>query len=127
MNTKKSTLILILIFCMTFSLDTYAKCSRDAKAKYQTQSGWSKPYSVEVSFMTGHELNQATGTFNYSAGSVYAIIFWDQGEASIIKLSNTLLCGFEVTCDCIDNTVTDLQGYDQDGDKWNICTSGYCF
>jgi len=82
---------------------------------------------VEVSFLTGSELNTATSSFDYSSGSVYATIFWDQDEVSVIKLINILLCGYKVTCDCIDNTLMDLQGYDQDGDKWNICLGSFCF
>ena len=77
--------------------------------------------------MTGYELNTATRTFNYSAYSVYGIIFWAQNEATVIKLNTALLCVSEVDCYCIDNSIVDLQGYDQDGDKWNICLSSFCF
>lgn len=89
--------------------------------------GWSKKYTVEITFLTGFELNQATGTSNYRTSSVYATIFWDQGEATIILVNTILLCGFEVNCNCIDNSFIDLQGYDQDDDKWNICLKDYCF
>jgi hypothetical protein len=127
MKIKILTVILTLIFSFTFWSNTEAKCRRVATVKYQQQYGWSKKYEVEVTFMTGMELNQATNSFNYSVYSVYAIIFWGEGQASVIKLTSYLLCGYEVTCDCIGNSIYNLQGYDQDGDKWNICLGDYCY
>lgn len=108
-------------------IDSEAKYRRIAKVKYQADYGWSKIYTVEVTFLSGFELNSATKTFNYSSYSVYAVIFWGNNEASVIKLSTILLCGTEVTRDCIENTLLDLQGYDQVGDKWNICIKDFCF
>jgi len=118
------SVFLLLIFV---PIDSIGACRRIATVKYQQQYGWSKKYTVEVTFLTGLELNQATGTYNYRSSSVYAVIFWDQGEATVIRLSSVLLCGYEVDCECIDNTIMDLQGYDQDDDKWNICLSDFCF
>ena len=122
--------ILPLIFVIIFSLSTvelFASCKRVAKVKYQQKYGWSKLYTVNVTFMTGLELNRATSSYKYSSSSVYGIIFWDNDQASVIKLTTFLLCGLEVTCECIDNSLYDLKGYDQDDDLWNICLSAYCF
>lgn len=119
-------IILLLSLILLFSKDITAKYRRVAIVKYETQSGWSQGYKVEVTFMTGYELNQATRTFNYNSSSVYATIFWGNGGASVIKLTNYLMCGLEVTSECIDNTIYPLQGADQDGDKWKICLSGFC-
>ena len=128
-NMKLKFLIAFLTFILivTFWLTSEAKCRRVATVKYQQQYGWSKKYTVEATFMTGTELNHATNTYNYSSYSVYAIIFWDKGQATVIKLKSYLLCGYDVTCDCIENSLYDLQGFDQDGDKWNICLSYYCY
>lgn len=124
----KTAILLSFILLHTFSpFESQASCKRIATVKYQQEYGWSKKYTVEVTFLTGMELNQATETSNYRTSSVYAIIFWDQGQATVIRLTSTLLCGFEVDCDCIDNAFLDLQGYDQDDDKWNICLNDYCF
>lgn len=123
---KKLILILLIIFSGFFSFNIYAKCVKDAQVKYKQQHGWSKKYSVEVTFMTGSELNSATNTYNYSSYSVYGIIFWGNNEASVIKISSFTLCGFEVTCDCI-SSMYDLKGVDQDGDEWNICLSNFCY
>lgn len=48
-------------------------------------------------------------------------------EASVIKLSSYTGCGSEVTKSCIDNKVMNLEGEDQDGRDWEICTKSYCF
>jgi hypothetical protein len=119
--------ILTVTLGLIFYINADAKCRREATVKYQQEYGWSKKYTVEVSFMTGLELVRATNSFDYDLYSVYAIIFWGRGQAAVIKIKNFLPCGGEVTCDCITSSVTDLQGYDQDGDKWNICLNDYCF
>lgn len=122
---KLLPIILLAIFSLLL-IDASAKCTRVATVKYEQKYGWSKKYTVDVTFMTGYELNQATGTFKYNMYSVYASIFWGDGQASVIKLRTTLLCGNEVSCDCIDNSMFDLKGSDQDGDNWNICLSDFC-
>lgn len=127
MNKNIYVVIYFIIIAYCLPIEIEGKCRRTAKVKYQAEYGWSKLYTVEVIFMTGYELNTSTRTFNYSAYSIYAIIFWAQNEATVIKLNTILLCGSEVDCDCIDNSIVDLQGYDQDGDKWNICLSSFCF
>lgn len=125
---KINNIILILVLTITvFSAEELeSKCRRDAKVKYMTEYGWSKLYDVEVIFMTGYELNTATNTFNYNAYAVYGVIFWAQNQATVIKLSTILLCGSEVTCDCVENSLVNLTGYDQDGDKWSICLGRLC-
>jgi len=77
--------------------------------------------------MTGSELNSATTSFNYSSYSTYAIIFWGEGQASVIKLSSYTGCVSEADKNCITNTYTNLKGRDQDNDDWEICVSNYCY
>jgi hypothetical protein len=100
---------------------------RHHQARYMTETGWSKRYVVEVTFMTGQELNEATNSHRFSMFSVYATIFWGEGQATVIKLSSHLICGTEVSKSCIKNSISDLKGKDQDGDDWKICVSDYCF
>ena len=119
--------VIVLLLLIAFSLSVNSNCRRYANVKYMTSSGWSKKYYVQVNFLTGYELNQATSSFNYSSYSKYAVIFWGDDQATVIKLNTPLICGMEITCDCLDNVYTDLVGYDQDGDKWNICMNDYCY
>jgi hypothetical protein len=116
------TIVLLLVFNLS-----NAKCRISATVKYMKETGWSKKYDVEVTFMSGYELNQATNSFKYSTSSTYATIFWGDGQATVIKLTSLMLCGMEVDCSCVSNKVSDMQGFDQDGDKWNICVGSFCF
>lgn len=120
---------ILICLCLLLAVTTFAeaKYRQVCIAQYQTQYGWSKKYEVEVTFMTGFELNQATGSMRYKSTAVYAIIFWGQGQASVIQLSNFLLCGYEVDRACIVNSIGDLKGTDQDGDEWKICKDSFCF
>lgn len=118
---------LLIILFLFFSFHADAKYRQVCTAQYMTQTGWSKKYQIEVTFMTGYELNQATSTFKYKIFSVYAVIFWAQGQASVIQLSTFLLCGTEVDKNCIVNSIGDLKGTDQDGDEWKICKDSFCF
>ena len=129
LSLRKNLLAFALVIISQFLLfsNAEAKCVLKATVKYQQQYGWSKKYTVNVTFMSGMELNQATTSYDYSTYSIYAIIFWGEGQATVIKLKSYLMCGYEVTCNCVQNSIYDLQGHDQDGDKWNICLSGYCY
>lgn len=116
-----STVLLLLARCAE------AKYVQTCEAKYMTEGGWSKKYTVEVTFLSGTELNTATNSYKYSSYTVYAIIFWSKGQATVIKVSSYLSCGIEVDKSCITNTYGDIKGKDQDEDEWNICVSNYCY
>lgn len=122
---KKTLLLLAFLIFGIFTAS--AKYTQTCVVKYQTQNGWSKKYTVDVSFMTGTELNEATNSYKYSSYSTYAIIFWGKDQATVIKLSSYTGCGTEVDKNCITNTYTDLKGKDQDNDVWKICVSNYCY
>jgi hypothetical protein len=118
------------VFFLTFffiSLNSYARYTQTCSVKYWTQEGWSKKYTVDVTFMSGFELNDATNSLRYYAYSTYAIIFWGNDKATVIKISSFTGCGFEVDKDCIANNIYDLKGKDQDDDEWKICVSSYCY
>lgn len=122
---EKFLLVLVLMFVTSFA--SFAKYTQTCEVKYKTKNGWSKKYTVDVNFLTGSELNTATNSFNYSSYSVYAVIFWGQNKATVIKISSFLSCGTEVTKSCITSSIMDLKGTDQDDDEWNICTSNFCY
>src|SRR3972149_7314860 len=113
---KKIILTLTIILFLSFNLN--AKYTQTCVVRYMTQDGWSKKYTVDVIFISGSELNEATKSFKYSSFSVYVVIFWSKEQVSVIKLSTFLSCGATVDKDCITNTFGDLKGKDQDGDEW---------
>ena len=121
---RKLTILLIAIFVLSSNVE--AKYVQTAKAKYKKEYGWSQYYTVEITFISGYELNKATRTYDYSAYSIYAVIFWDRDQASVIKFSTFTGCGTEVNKSCIVNTVTNLEGKDQRDVKWEICVKDYC-
>ncbi len=86
-------------------------------AKYQTEAGWSQAYKVSATIVKGSELNSKTGTFNYSPYSTYAVIFWAEGEASVLEMEyyyGTLSAyGVDAT--------------DQRGRKWHIAHTTICY
>ena len=122
---KQTLLIVAFFFIGIFSVS--AKYTQTCTVRYMTQDGWSKKYVVDVTFLTGSELNDATSSYRYSSYSTYAVIFWGEGKATVIKLSSYTGCSTEVEKSCITNTYTDLKGKDQDDDEWKICISEYCY
>ncbi|HTA26187.1 MAG TPA: hypothetical protein VK809_00240 [Bacteroidia bacterium] len=70
-------------------------------------------------------MNQATGTYNYDSYAYYAVIFWGEGEASVIKLYNSIICGGYVTCECLNYTYQMYGGRDQAQREWQIYISPY--
>ncbi|MGE5501530.1 MAG: hypothetical protein ACM3W4_06355 [Ignavibacteriales bacterium] len=102
-----------------------AKYVQTVKVRYATDDGASPWYSVDVTFLTGTELNRATRTFNYGGFDKYAVIFWDQNEASVIKLDGFFACGTEFTQSCL-RTIGNMDGTDQEGRGWEICAHSLC-
>ena len=124
-TVRKLVLILLTVFLFAFSVQ--AKYTQKCIVQYATEDGWSRKYNVDVTFLSGSELNEATNSYRYSAYSVYAVIFWDKGQATVIKISTYVSCSTVVDKNCIKTTVGDLKGKDQDEDEWKICVGDYCF
>ena len=122
---KRIILLSTLFLLLTFNGE--AKYVQSCNASYMTRDGWSKKYIVDVTFMSGKEMNEATNSYKYSTYSVYSIIFWGEGKATVIKVSNFLTCGDVVDKNCIKNTIGDIKGKDQEETEWKICVSGICF
>lgn len=90
-------------------------------AKYQTNYSWSQPYQVQTQIYSGQELNQATGNpfGNYDMFSHYAVIWWDKGQASIIKINDIYVAG---------GILFNSNGTDQNGRAWQLSdNNGFCF
>jgi hypothetical protein len=116
---------IVTILLLALSLTSTAKFRKMVEIKYQKQYGWSKYYLVEATFITGFELNQATRTYDYNSYSTYAVIWWGDGECSIIRL-NYASCGYEALPYCISYNQS-LEGKDQEDRKWYICLTDYCY
>ncbi len=124
---KKLFLTIFLLFLLT--KNTWAEFTERLNVKYERKYyGWSDYYNVDVTIITGSELNQATQSFNYGIYNTYAVIFWGQGKATVIKLSGYLMCGNYAHPNCIAYNYN-LEGIDQNGTKWYICLNAdeYCY
>lgn len=102
-----------------------ARYVQTGKARYAAESGDSDWYTVDITFVTGGELNSATRTLDYRPFSNYAVIFWSEHEASVIELSNTIICGSEFEKTCL--PFTRVHGEDQAGREWDLCISDICY
>lgn len=115
----KKILILGMSLFLTMS-NANAYEVKNVCAKYQTNYSWSQGYQVKAQIYTGQELNQATGNpyfGNYDMFSHYAVIWWDKGQASVIKLD------FHVAGGMLLNT----NGIDQQGRQWQLSDNSYGF
>jgi hypothetical protein len=119
--------ILAIVLFVLFSSISQAKYTQTCKVKYKKNYGWSEYYTVDVNFMSGTELNRATRSYSYDSFSTYAVIFWDKDEVTMVKISSYLSCGNEVSQRCISNAITSLEGEDQQGRGWEICTKSFCY
>jgi len=93
---------------------SFAACAAERVDVCARESG-GRPYKVSASKVTGSELNTATKTYDYDALSTYVVIFWQQNQASVIKLDFPMLNPIGV------------EGVDQQGRHWNVSTNLYCF
>jgi hypothetical protein len=119
--------LLLLFFSVCLIQPLLAKYTQTCKVKYKANYGWSDYYTVDVNFLSGYELNKATKSWDYSSYSTYAVVFWGDGEASVIELSSYTGCGREVTQRCITNKYSNLEGEDQQGRGWEVCAKSRCY
>lgn len=89
----------------TFAYEVIEACA--------TYIGTGKSYEVTVNLFEGSDLNQRTSSFDYNAFDKYAVIFWNNDQASVIELESSF-CNTDFGCD----------GVDQQGYRWAI-KSGY--
>ena len=75
-----------LLIVFVFAADASARVSRICKVAYETQLGRSEDHRIEVTFMTGRELNRATRSYDYESFANYALIWFRDGEVVILKL-----------------------------------------
>lgn len=113
---------LLFLLLILSSHTAYAYEVKNVCAKYMTNYSWSQAYQVQTQIYTGQELNQATGNpyfGDYDMFSHYAVVWWDRGQASVIKLD------FHVAGSMLINS----NGTDRQGRRWQLSDNSYgvCF
>lgn len=78
-----TTIILITFYANVFAISLN---QTDVCVKYETRSGWSKGYAVQGHLRSGTELNRATNSFRFKSHSDYVVVFWGEGQATILQL-----------------------------------------
>jgi len=89
MKPLRALPILILLALLSQAAD--AAVRRFCLVAYQTNRGWSEEFRVEVTFLTGQELNQATRTFEYGLFDKYALIWFEKDEVAILKIEDIMV------------------------------------
>lgn len=114
---KKLALLLLLGLAIN---NAHAYEVKNVCAKYMTNYSWSKAYQVQTQIYSGQELNQATGNpfGNYDMFSHYAVIWWNKGQASIIKINDIYVAG---------GMLLNTNGIDQNGRQWQLSDNSYGF
>ena len=85
--------------------------------KYETQTGWSRGYQVNATIAKGSYLNRRTSTFDYQPYSTYAVVFWQPGQASVLRLNY-----YSGSITAYGHSATDQRGRD-----WNVSKTSYCY
>lgn len=84
--------IVIIVFAICFFAQfSMAEVRRYVKVSYQTRGGYSQEYRMEVTFLTGRELNAATKTYDYNMFDNYALVWFNKSEVAILKITDTIL------------------------------------
>jgi hypothetical protein len=117
---KSLTLFLLLVGSGFAHAEYHEKCT----VVYENTS---KKYDVSCVYATGYELNQATNSFKYDMYGTYAIVFWSEHEATIIKMRGFFACGMEASNGCASNNLTAVHGTDQEDREWKVCDKDLLF
>ncbi len=119
-------ILLALLALAAFATGAHAELRAPFKVRYSTDNGWSSWVETDVTFVTGQELNTATASFKYSGFASYAVIFFSQNQAAVIKSCGYSMCSSDFDTSCLP-LIVNFKGTDEGGREWEICTTNFCF
>lgn len=102
-----------------------AEISQSAEIRATFAGGKSEWAKTFVRFMSGAELNAATGTSSYVSADGYAAVYFGGGEIAILTIDGATFYGREFTSLCFP-VIGEITGRDQSVDTWEICTKPIC-
>jgi len=102
------SLLFALILITTVVSQSFAYEVVQVCARYLNSN---KAYTVEAQVYDGGDLNRRTNSFNYDYFSTYVVIFWAQGQATVIDMGSL-----------IGGTIGPFgaRGTDQQGRPWEV-------
>lgn len=121
---------LILCLGLLFVFSVEAATDVPGKVALKSRAGWSQWVERKsIQFMTGHELNDRTRTFEYEPFSNYAVLWFDERQVAIVKINELLITGmrFEKNALATYLRFSELTGEDKQGRQWKFCLHQYCF
>ncbi len=80
-----------------------------------TYLGTGAKYKVEAQIMDGSELNDRAETYRFSSYSKYVLIWWADGQVTIIELDYSF-----------GPSAIGSEGTDQNGYRWEVAKTRYC-
>jgi len=112
---------------------SYASIRRQCKVQYATASGWSHTYTMQVEFITGSELNNATHSYSYDSYKKYCLLWFSNGGVAINEIRDYFLCGFTFDDDAFRNLFyikfsiqcPQINAENDDGRIWKITAKDY--
>lgn len=104
-----------VLLALTIAVQAFAAERATVCAKYRAGYGWSNGYKVKATILKGRELNTATRSLTYNGLATYVVIFWDEGEASVIEMGTMYL------------TPMGQEGVDQQGRTWQVAKTSFCY
>lgn len=82
---------IIITLCLILSaFISNASIKRTCHVQYKNGSNWSETYKMEVTFMTGQELNQATKSNDFTKG-IYGILWFTDGGCAILEVNISMV------------------------------------
>jgi hypothetical protein len=90
-------------------------------AQYQTRSGWSDSYGGTANVISGSFLNKKAGAPHFDSSSSYAVIFWGNDQATVLKLRSAT---GNITA--YDTKAVEVDRRGNTGRTWRLSTSSTC-
>ena len=101
-----------------------ADCSPRRSDCFRSRPILSDAKSVQCNYVTGTELKKAARSpSRFSESKVYALVRWPPGYTTVIRISESLLCGSSAEFPCARTISRKLHGRDQLGHNW-LCQPG---
>lgn len=116
-----------LLAALTLPMPALAAADLNCEVQFLVNAKWSEIKTVTVTFMTGAELNKASGTFHFPPLKAYAVIPTGVTDKAIVELDTpTTVTGLTFTQSDLTTFVAthhDLTGWQANGKlmvKWSL-------
>ena len=129
MIAHKSLRIIVLLVMASLSTLNAAYKTK-AICAYVNRYDVVKSYTLSVDFISGYELSQKTYDFSYDVIAMYAVLWFGNGEAAIVKIEEVPAVAGEITASSFEYLTVYAQindvlnpyfsGYDKSGTYWHI-------